>query len=1011
KNFIKANSVYRQARISNPSFILRFVLYCKTKEEGRIGSESGSGEGSGSELSSIAFKTTMAQAIEHHEISRNALKAFFENMTMPTPVYSLMAEHLNTIVEEESQGRKCYEDLLVNHPQNTSVLRNYAKLLMDIYQDEDTADALLTRADRIEDDHTSPGGEHGQDHHDHKEKEDDNAVQDMDSVDGQQNDDDANKMQHNLTQESITGQSQSKSHHHLKQKKKKKKKKKEDNVMTEITSGSSSNSNLGLIIGSLLFGAHVLAIIIYVVSLVIYITQANRYEMRITNLKRVCDVSQFATEFAPLSMMYMVHEFEYNFSYPGSIDGLAGVIRTFNLVQTKMVGHSDSISAVTSNIYEMTTLTQPWEENNLESQIFMTGNARCNDTNGVEVDCEGVVIDHQLQVTNLLRALTLLAQKGNQLGSIKEDPHIMSTYHQDLAYICFNSISPILAACKRAMIAYYEDTKKLTSEIIVIFIVVIVVIMVFELAMLIIIYALFTIKIIRERKDAFKQVLEVPKQKMQGVIRRLLQEEEEEEQEKNDQVFIEGEMNENELDQNYSEYQPLEGTVDNIGHKKRISKIGSQNIQGLKQEQLVQQGDVETNIGDQSKLLTKETSQQQQLMKKSSTIRSNSKEKNKLKRKSQQQDDIQQSKSPSSPQDQQSNIISQNHTPLALNETPPEDKKRDGMAQQKLSDQLQQQQQQQDQNNLAKIPGQTDVSSILKSLGINTGASGSQSQYNSPVIQNTQQSSQNILNSILGIQTNQSPQQNAQQQGTPQLQQMVLFNNLKGSAYSQSANNLIPKSADMVTRSQAVALQSASVGSPLNNLLQQQVGIRPTTAPSAYNLLPSPINLRFVVNIVASLSAELIILAGLIIVVVVYVLLYSGTASDIVMSGMRPAFFAQIHYMCLRLLYPYSQIDPKDNITLKNTNPVWKDQSHVEPNRGTIIRLMIGLIGQLSKVHHTVHYGSSEYTITTDTLLDGMKSSRMNIKQSITALLANSSCLMQDSAKCDDQPGNPEGMG
>ncbi|KAA6388988.1 MAG: hypothetical protein EZS28_015486, partial [Streblomastix strix] len=42
KNFIKANSVYRQARISNPSFILRFVLYCKTKEEGRIGSESGS---------------------------------------------------------------------------------------------------------------------------------------------------------------------------------------------------------------------------------------------------------------------------------------------------------------------------------------------------------------------------------------------------------------------------------------------------------------------------------------------------------------------------------------------------------------------------------------------------------------------------------------------------------------------------------------------------------------------------------------------------------------------------------------------------------------------------------------------------------------------------------------------------------------------------------------------------------------------------------------------------------
>lgn len=79
----------------------------------------------------------------------------------------------------------------------------------------------------------------------------------------------------------------------------------------------------------------------------------------------------------------------------------------------------------------------------------------------------------------------------------------MSTYHQDLTYICFNSMSPILAACKRAMISYWEDTNQLTSEILVIFIVVIVVIMVGELAMLIITYVFFSIKIIRERRNAF----------------------------------------------------------------------------------------------------------------------------------------------------------------------------------------------------------------------------------------------------------------------------------------------------------------------------------------------------------------------------------------------------------------------------------------------------------------------------------------------------------------------------
>jgi hypothetical protein len=74
-----------------------------------------------------------------------------------------------------------------------------------------------------------------------------------------------------------------------------------------------------------------------------------------------------------------------------------------------MTGHSDKIVAVTSNIYEMTTLTEPWEESNLEQQIFMTGNDKCINTNGIEENCEGVVTDHKLQMTNLLRALTLLA--------------------------------------------------------------------------------------------------------------------------------------------------------------------------------------------------------------------------------------------------------------------------------------------------------------------------------------------------------------------------------------------------------------------------------------------------------------------------------------------------------------------------------------------------------------------------------------------------------------------------
>lgn len=108
-------------------------MYCKTKEGGRGSGDSSDGEGAGSELSSLAFKATMALAIEHHEMSRNALKTFFENMTMINPNYSVMAEHLSTIVEEEAKGRKCFEELLATHPQNTAVLRSYARLLIDIY--------------------------------------------------------------------------------------------------------------------------------------------------------------------------------------------------------------------------------------------------------------------------------------------------------------------------------------------------------------------------------------------------------------------------------------------------------------------------------------------------------------------------------------------------------------------------------------------------------------------------------------------------------------------------------------------------------------------------------------------------------------------------------------------------------------------------------------------------------------------------------------------------------------
>ncbi|KAA6381839.1 MAG: hypothetical protein EZS28_022635 [Streblomastix strix] len=91
RNYRKAYNVYEQARLSNPSIFLRFVLYCKTKESGRRSGEVDAEGGTGSELQSLEAKALIASSSEHHENANQALNAFFENMTLLTPIYPISA--------------------------------------------------------------------------------------------------------------------------------------------------------------------------------------------------------------------------------------------------------------------------------------------------------------------------------------------------------------------------------------------------------------------------------------------------------------------------------------------------------------------------------------------------------------------------------------------------------------------------------------------------------------------------------------------------------------------------------------------------------------------------------------------------------------------------------------------------------------------------------------------------------------------------------------------------------
>ncbi|KAA6329906.1 MAG: hypothetical protein EZS28_053560, partial [Streblomastix strix] len=137
------------SRSSNPSIPLRFVLYCKTKEGG--GAQGGQG---GSELTSITFLAKMAQAEEYYQAAKLGMQNFFENISSARINFGLVYKQLKMIVESEVKSRKCFEELMVMQPHNTAVLRNYARLLLDIYNDEDTAEMILQRAEMIEEEST-----------------------------------------------------------------------------------------------------------------------------------------------------------------------------------------------------------------------------------------------------------------------------------------------------------------------------------------------------------------------------------------------------------------------------------------------------------------------------------------------------------------------------------------------------------------------------------------------------------------------------------------------------------------------------------------------------------------------------------------------------------------------------------------------------------------------------------------------------------------------------------------
>ncbi|KAA6363968.1 MAG: hypothetical protein EZS28_040505, partial [Streblomastix strix] len=87
QNWMKAQQVYKLARACQPSLILRFVLYCNTKEGGETenaGFNKNVQSGKRSEQKSITFENILAQAKQIHEAYIIAMKSLIMNVISPS---------------------------------------------------------------------------------------------------------------------------------------------------------------------------------------------------------------------------------------------------------------------------------------------------------------------------------------------------------------------------------------------------------------------------------------------------------------------------------------------------------------------------------------------------------------------------------------------------------------------------------------------------------------------------------------------------------------------------------------------------------------------------------------------------------------------------------------------------------------------------------------------------------------------------------------------------------------
>ncbi|KAK2958278.1 hypothetical protein BLNAU_6765 [Blattamonas nauphoetae] len=498
KNHMKAHSVYRTARASRPALSLRFVLFCKTKEQVK-------GANVGNEMANAQFQSQMTKAEDMHETAKSAMRDFFSNMTAPHPRLKLIPTLLHAIVENESKARLIYEDLINTHPTSVQLLRQYASLLIDIYNDEDAADIILLRADQIEEDAAeAPVAIGGLDPQDDEKKSQASRMSGMSRA---------------SQTSGMSGQSRSSVG------RRRRKKKKLNTIITEI-GGSGNKEDLAHLRRRtciLLVIIHLFACMGMIVGLVIYVTMTNDYSNDLTTLREVCRICEHTSRTASFTLQFTIQAFIYGFVDTPPADGKVGILSSTSDIQRELLEAADFLTDMLTTIFDITSYHDPWEANDMTVYEFIVEFLPNPETGVVEP----VVTKESAKTAILRTALTSLVQKAREIGSaeVMRDGVVVidfTQYCRDIMYVCANSMQPFVHSLKKAVIGTMEETDTTAMYVLISYLGIEAINFVLVLGFSLLLFIRQTVLMKKRRRDRLMNLLDVPKAKLQGVIRRLI---------------------------------------------------------------------------------------------------------------------------------------------------------------------------------------------------------------------------------------------------------------------------------------------------------------------------------------------------------------------------------------------------------------------------------------------------------------------------------------------------------